>query len=80
MSAAKKLLHWIEMHTSALEAGVTLPGEELPGGGFKDVGIWAEFQQRINAFARDALGMSSGAAFSLIGRKGDGGRVKERGR
>jgi len=67
VSAAKKLLHWIEMHTSALEAGVHLPGEELPGGGFKDVGIWAEFQQRINAFARDALGMSSGAAFSLIG-------------
>jgi Ca2+-binding EF-hand superfamily protein len=32
-----------------------------------EVGIWAEFQNRISAFARDALGMSPSAAFSLIG-------------
>jgi Ca2+-binding EF-hand superfamily protein len=32
-----------------------------------EVGIWAEFQKRISAFAQDALGMSPSAAFSLIG-------------
>ncbi len=31
------------------------------------VGIWGEFQQRINSFANEALGMRSGNVFSAIG-------------
>lgn len=31
------------------------------------VGIWAEFQQRINSFANEALGMRSGNVFSAMG-------------
>jgi hypothetical protein len=67
VSAGQRLLQWIDKNSSALEAGMDSPGEEQPGGGTAEVGVWAEFQKRIGVFARDTLGMSPGAAFSLIG-------------
>ena len=37
VASAQKLLQWIDKNKLALEQGMDAPGEELPGGGVKEV-------------------------------------------